>query len=1116
MSPVARGFLFVLLTALPAAAAEPIRLVNSPALSPDGKTLAFDWNGDVWTVPTDGGTATPLTRHAGRDRQPKFSPDGKTIAFVSDRNGSPQVHVVPTAGGEPRQATHHTAGYSLQGWTPTGDRLLVSSQRDHYWRHAERFFLTSPTERKGEELLFDDYGSDGQLSPDGKKLLFTREGAAWWRKGYHGSQAAQVWLYDRESRVFKPVVKGEWDARWPMWKPDGSGFYYVSGKAGCYNLVEHVLADGKERPLTSYTDDGPVFPTLSRDGSTLVFRQLFDLYRLNPTKDEKPTKIDVKRDDDRPSDRVERRVLDRAGAVGFTGDGLEIAFTAGGDLWVMDTELREPKRVTLTPEEERSPVFAPDGQAIFFVSDAGGATDLWKATRGDAKKPWWIQSEFKLEKVTSDGEVKQSLKFSPDGKQLAYVRGRGDLVIADANGQNGKALFTSWNVPAYDWSPDGKWVVYAVSDSDFNRDVWIRPIDGSKPAFNVSRHPYNDDNPAWSPDGKMIAFVGARDEKDNVDIHYVFLREEDDQKSTRDKTLEKALEKFNKEPKPPMGPAQPKPPVEVVIDFDGMRDRTKRVTVANSTERDLIWSPDSKKLAFTGSVDGQSGTFTIEIPTNLRPTQLSSQVASQARWLKGGQLVGLVGGVPSAVSGGAAPTAGTGTGTPGGTRPTFPRPTTPTPAPAGGATPGEAAGGYRFTAYQEHDVAKRNQAAFDACWRTMRDHWYDEKLGNRDWAAVRAKYRPLAESPDSETLTTVVQMMLGELNGSHLGFSAGAGGPPTRGPGPAAPEPAATDRRWTPVTAHLGVRFVDGFPGPGLKVRDVLPDGPADQAKSRLKAGEVVQKIDGVAVKPDMDLTEVLNGLPQRDVVLTVTDAEGKERAVTLRPTTYVGTRQLLYKAWLRDNRAKVEELSKGTLGYLHISAMDMTSFHKFEEELYNAGAGKDGLVIDVRENGGGSTTDLLLTALTQPQHAIAIPRGSTQPGYPQDRTVFATWNKPIVVLCNQNSFSNAEIFSHAVKLLKRGQVVGVPTAGGVISTGGVSIMDVGFLRLPFRGWYGAGDGKDMELNGAVPHHIVWPSPGDLPKGKDDQIAKAVEVLSADVKEWKARPQPTLKKATER
>ncbi|MCP4592229.1 MAG: peptidase S41, partial [bacterium] len=170
---------------------------------------------------------------------------------------------------------------------------------------------------------------------------------------------------------------------------------------------------------------------------------------------------------------------------------------------------------------------------------------------------------------------------------------------------------------------------------------------------------------------------------------------------------------------------------------------------------------------------------------------------------------------------------------------------------------------------------------------------------------------------------------------------------------------------------------------------------------------------------------------------------------------------------------------------------------------------------IDVRNNGGGFTADHVLTVLCQPSHAITVPRGGGQ-GYPEDRRVYATWNKPIVMMCNQNSFSNAEIISHAVKTLKRGKLVGAPTAGGVISTGGTGIMDVGFLRLPFRGWYILPTGEDMELNGAVPDFVLWPQPGEMPAGKDIQLEKAIEVLLDDVTQWNARPQPPLRKASER
>jgi tricorn protease len=234
-----------------------------------------------------------------------------------------------------------------------------------------------------------------------------------------------------------------------------------------------------------------------------------------------------------------------------------------------------------------------------------------------------------------------------------------------------------------------------------------------------------------------------------------------------------------------------------------------------------------------------------------------------------------------------------------------------------------------------------------------------------------------------------------------------------------------------------------------------------------------------------------------------------------LRPIAYPVAQALLYEHWLRHNRKVVADASKGQFGYLHISQMAMPNFRKFEEELVSQGAGRDGLVIDVRENPGGSIADHLLTALTQPVHAITVPRGGG-PGYPMDRKVYTSWNKPIVVLCNQNSGSNAEIFSHAIKTLKRGQLVGVPTAGAVVSTGSAQVFDAGVLRLPTRGWFTLNDGEDMEKNGAVPHHLVWLEPNTLPHGRDAQMTKAIEVLRADVEVWKKRPQPKLKLSTDR
>jgi len=406
------------------------------------------------------------------------------------------------------------------------------------------------------------------------------------------------------------------------------------------------------------------------------------------------------------------------------------------------------------------------------------------------------------------------------------------------------------------------------------------------------------------------------------------------------------------------------------------------------------------------------------------------------------------------------------------------------------------------------DVAARNQAVFDMAWRTMRDRFYDERMNNKDWNAVRAKYRPLAATLDTDQLATVANMMLGELNASHLGFSMGRGfrrgGASTAGEG----------NEWNPVTGHLGTLFDPTYEGPGLRVRAVVRNTPAWREETRIEPGEIILAIDGRRLLPGTEIAVYLTDRPDRDVEVRVLGKDGREREVVLRPTTYRTVRSRMYEDWMLANRRKVERLSDGKLGYLHIRAMGGRNLETFDADLYKIGHGKDGLVIDVRENGGGSITDHLLTCLFQPTHAITRGRGGSE-GYPQDRRVYATWDKPIVVLCNQNSFSNAEIFSHAIKTLKRGKLVGTPTAGGVISTGSASLMGLARVRVPMRGWYLL-DGEDMERNGCVPDHVIWPLPGEMPAGKDRQLEKAVEVLLEDVKAWKARPRPKLRKASER
>jgi len=452
---------------------------------------------------------------------------------------------MPAQGGKPEQLTYHTSGYRLEDWYPDGQSLLVSGSRVHFWTGSQRHFRVQRHEHSAEKLVFDAYGGYGTVSPEGKRILFTRESARWWRKGYYGPNASQIWMYDIESKEFTKLLEHERGSRYPLWKSDGSGFYYVGAKSGSFNLWEYNLETGAERQLTQFEDDSVLIPCLSRDGSTIVFRHLFDFYRYHPTANAVPERIDIWNAGDQITPRIERRTQERANEVAFSKDGLEVAFIAGGDLWVMDTELREPRQITDTPEEELEPVFSPDGNFILFVSDQGGQSDIWKAKRADEEKYWWQNEEFKLERLTQDAEVDLRLRFNPEGSRFAFVKGSGDLWTMDTEGKDAKKLLDSWSVPQYDWSPDGKWIVYAIRDSDYNRDIWLISTDGSGEPFNLSKHPDNEFDPVWSPNGKLIAFTGRRVDRE-VDIFFVWLAKEDNEKTKRDRTIEKALEKMKK------------------------------------------------------------------------------------------------------------------------------------------------------------------------------------------------------------------------------------------------------------------------------------------------------------------------------------------------------------------------------------------------------------------------------------------------------------------------------------------------------------------------------------------------------------------------------------------
>ncbi|MCA8969949.1 MAG: PD40 domain-containing protein, partial [Planctomycetes bacterium] len=1005
-------------------------------------------------------------------------------------------------------------------WMPDGKHLLVNRAADDPFGGRELAVLaTDSAEPQAAKRLFKASARTAAVSPDGKRVLFIRKGRPSSRRGYVGAAAGQLWLAtlgdDGSAPKFERLSPDAADANneeyaSPTWLSNDE-ILFLHQQNGVRDLVRRDLR-GSDRHLTTHvttfygsddrSDAGVEAPSLARGPRRVVYRKGFDLWFQDLDVEAEPRKIEIRALDGIKHLATERRSEKAASEVAWTKDGKQVAFVAGGDLWVMDRILKDPVRVTTSAEEEREPLFDDAGDRLYFCSDREGhEPDIWYATRKDADKPWFLQTGFELTRVTNDTDEERGLAWSPDGKRLTFVR-RGDLIHTDLDGKGAVVVDRGWDDPSYDWSPDGKYVVFARNDSDFNSDIWIANADGSGRVVNLSRHPDNDYEPTWSPDGGRIAWVGRREDGER-DLFYVHLDPKLEEQTERERTIEKALEALKKGKKPAgKGPSKKdgkeagdadknaakepkkddgtaddqdekgekknddekntkKPEVNLVV--DEIHDRIHRIRVSGS-ERGLLWSHDGKELWFQASIDGKSGAYAITFPDKLKPAFKVATVPSSPRVLADKSVVGHVRGVPAALEKDKVTT-------------------------------------FAFDVHNVWDWQARRVAVLRQVWRAMRERFYDPAMNGLDWDAVGKRFESLASEciwPDQFEL--VANAMLGELNASHMGYR----GAPRPGMANEAAKPA-----WRPQVWHLGLVFDPAAGGPGLLVERSLRKGPARRFRSRIKDGERVVKIDGHDVDASTDVAALLYRDTLHMVDVVVRDEKGEERTVTIEPVTAARARGLIYDDWVQRTRETVDRLSGGKLGWLHIRGMNMFSFSQLEEDIYAAGAGKEGLLIDVRWNGGGSTADHVLTVLCQPEHAMTIPRGGSESGYPQDRKVYATWNKPIVLLCNERSFSNAEILSHAIKTLGRGRVVGERTAGGVISTGGARLMDGSFVRMPFRAWFLSRDGSDMELNGAMPDLRVQIQPADEEAGRDPQLETAVQTLLEDVKRAKMEPRPS-------
>lgn len=1086
------GFFFFVLSFLQAE--NLIQLASTPALNPDGSKLAFYWRNQIWEVNTSGGIAKQLTFHPNGSHNPIYTKDGETLYFTSRRSDGQQIFRMPVTGGEAEKLTFHTDGYSLNSLMPDDQGAIATVWRNYRGLEGKRLVKVSFDGETADQLLFDAYADEGVVSPDGTSVLFVREGTGIspYRKGYLGSTVCQIWQYQFSTQKFTPLLKERYGNRNPIWRPDGKAFYYCSEEDGSYNLWEYELATQKRRQLTFLKDSPVLIPALSADGKTLVFRHLFDFYRINPTQVDTPVKIEIKHHLDFTAQNSVRRKFDKVwneenfGHQQFTEDGMETAFCVGGGLYVMDTVLRKPVAVDQgSGFQVTELIFAENDQTIYYLKDSGDAVNIWKARPADTTKYWWENTRFVCQPVTNDTENRSQLSISPDGQKLAFFKKRATLCTTDLNGQNEQIVVSAPYKSYYAWSPDSQYMLATLQASSHNSNVWIIKLDESEAPYNLSRTPGWCSHATWSPDGRIITFISySTDER--YYLNWLYLDPKEDEQTREDRKQREALETMERargkrqidpiptpqEPQTPQNlaetatteenkaePMAGKTPDAVAettkfpsVVLDGLYERLNQKTFNWSGMWGFFWHPNNKELTFSGSVNGKNGTHTLMFPELDTPKFITDRTGWYGRW-HNNQIFWMLDGYPAH----------------------FDRQ-------------------FTFEVFQTINVKERQAFAYRKIWRLMRDNFCDPDLKNLDWRKILDKYEAqAANAVDQAIFDRLVGMLLGELNASHLGWSRTNHDSNDLTP------------QWSLTTYSLGILEDQQFKGYGVKIGRITKDSPAELKRSRLNLGDIITDVDGQPIKNRRELDQALTMPQLREVTLTVLNSHDQSREVKITPITFRAERELVKEETIHERRQIVSNLSNQRLGYLNIERMNNPSLRRFENEIYSQGFGKDGLVIDVRSNPGGFISDYLLAILCHPKHAVTIPREGER-SYPDGYLPNVVWHKPIVVLCNQFSCSNAEIFSHAIKTLKRGKLVGVETQACVISTPRQQVLDMGKLATPDRAWWPLGTLVDMEAEGAIPDYEIWPTPGDMPAGKDTQLEKAIEVLLEEVNNQPEEP----------
>lgn len=1074
--------LFAGVAALNAAAVTPLWM-RYASISPDGKEIAFAYKGDLYKVNSAGGDAVRLTSNESMETAPVWSNDGKQIAFASNRYGNYDVFVMPSNGGAAKRLTFNSANEMPSAFTADDKAVLFSAA------------LFDPAESvlAPEGVLSELYSiniADGNikqllatpaelvsLTNDGKKFVYqdAKGFENQWRKHHTSSVTRDIWEYDCITKKHTNLTNIGGEDRNPVYSSDEKSFFFLSERNGqSMNVYQASLANPKDlKAVTDFKKHPVRFLSISNN-DLLCYTYDGEIYTQKVGA--KPVKVRVNIVNDEENTPATLYMASGISSAAVSPDGKQVAFVIRGEVFVTSADYATTKRITTTETGEAGVDFGKDNRSLVYSAERGGNWEIYRAKisrTDDLNFPnATIIDEERL--TPNDGKDRTNPQLSPDGKKLAFIENEMKLMVMDLESKKITQVtdgsmwyYDNFN---YSWSPDGKWFALEFIGNGHApySDVAIVKADGSQKPVNITNSGYFNADPKWVLGGNAIMFVtdryGMRSHaswgslndimfafvnKDAYDKYrlnkedYELLKELEKEQAKAKKDDEKKSDKKDKKDNKD-GSDEESANKDITVELEDIQDRIVRVTGYSSLISDAVVDKDGENLLYLSSTGEGFDLWKIDLRE--RDNKLTKKLGSSPAFMmlddKGDNLF--------IVSGSSIQKMG---------------------------VVGEKLEKVSFRAKMEVDLAKEREYMYNHVCRQEERLFYRADMHGVNWKEMTKAYRKfLPHINNNEDFAELLSELLGELNVSHTGgrYRSTAGGD---------------------ATANLGLLYDWSYSGKGLKVSEIIEKGPFDRSTTKVKAGDIIEKINGQEISTMTDFFRLMNNLRgQKTLVSFYNAADGSRWDEVVKPISNGAFGSLLYNRWVKGRAEDVKKWSNGRLGYVHIESMNDESFRTIYADILGKYNKCEGIVIDTRFNGGGRLHEDIEVLFSGEKYLTQEFKGRETCDMPSRR-----WNKPSIMVQCEANYSNAHGTPWVYKYKGLGKLVGAPVPGTMTSVSWETLQDNSLIfGIPVIG-YKTAEGNYLENSQLEPDIYVLNSPEEVVKGEDAQLRAAVNELLKEI-----------------